>query len=247
MGLISTVHGRRKYVVQLEVHQFGGVELPVEKLRAIFLEGSLGSGASREVAETLQRIASNPKEPKYSSIIQRAKEAGSEIWVGDLKHTTLEHLSYVGAAAITSGAVVGALAAVINRRAFLKKLGALAAIIAVHPFTHTEILRRPGDAGGRKASRAIVSVAGKPFSVIDLRNRVMAHQIKKLAEKSSHTNIGASLGVAHADIINMLEKGYELTREEISQIRQRSKGAGDMFRCRYNKTKGRWKVEKYQL
>ena len=75
----------------------------------------------------------------------------------------------------------------------------------------------------------------------------MAHQIKTLAEKSGHTQIGVNVGDGHVDIVNMLEKGYKLTEDEKHQIRQRYKEAGNMMRCIYDKTSGKWKVKKYQL
>ncbi len=246
MGLIRTAHGRRNYVAQLERHGLGEVELPVERLDAIFLEGTDVSKDPRKVTEMLKR---KDLLGKAKSIILRAKKTGSEIWFGDLNTTDKEDNRYYDAEkAVAVGGVIGsAIAAISSRRAFLKTLGVLGGTVAIHSITHEEILNSQGNAKERKISRALISAYGKPFSIIDLRNRVMAHQIKTLAEKSGHTNIGAIVGAAHVDITNMLEQGRELTEAEKQEIRQRYKEAGRMMRCVYDKTAERWRVEKYQL
>lgn len=245
MGIVKVKHGKRNYTVQLEEHYRGKNELPVEKLHAVFLEAHDVPKDPEDVAEILQFHLYG----KTKALAEKAKRAGGEIWLGDLTPTEAEDrnrdLAFTAGTLVAGGAAI--FAALSSRRRFLKTLGVLGAGAALHPFTHFKILDSPGNANDRKISRALTSAYGKPFSIIDLRNRVMAHQIKTLAEKSGHTQIGVNIGAAHADITNMLENGRELTEEEKKEVRQREAEAGCMFRCRYNKTEGRWKVEKHQL
>ncbi len=248
MGIISVRNKSRQYSVQLEIHSQHRVELPIEKLHAVFLEttGVHGNNA-REVAINLQKWGGSTGE-----IIERAKASGTEIWFGDVERNLIERITsglliavplvpvFVQAVRTTTKA---------SRRDFLK-LGAVTAIGLAAPsiplFAGNN-LAEPGDANNRTASRAIVETYGKLDPTAFVRNAIIADKVKALAERTGHTKIGLQLGSLHAGITDLLKADKALTEEQRSKIAARGSNALKMFRCKYNKKTEEWQVQEHSL
>ncbi len=246
MGIINVRNKGRRYSIQLERHTDQRVELPIEKLHAVFIEtvGTHGNNA-REVAIKLSLWGGSTGE-----IIERAKASGTEVWFGDVAEKSIESIT---SRLLRLGPLAPAFIQVFKtpkratKRDFLK-LGLFSAIgigVAGTPLLAGTNLTEPGDAGNKTTSRAIVETYGKLDPAVFVRNAIIAHKVKALAEKTRHTKIGLTVGALHASITNLLEADKVLSREQLSKIAERGPNALKMFRCKYNKKAGEWQVQEH--
>ncbi|MDP3742531.1 MAG: hypothetical protein Q8R15_04410, partial [Candidatus Micrarchaeota archaeon] len=136
-----------------------------------------------------------------------------------------------------------------TRREFLKGMGALlgTTVIGGSPIIAKTLLSRKGDASQRRIPMAVAKSSTRIDPLVYVRNAIMCHKIKALADKTGHTKIGLLVGAGHVDMVNLLEQGAALTAEQRTEIASRGPDALKMFRCIYNKQAGRWRVEEHSL
>ncbi len=258
MGIITAKRGNKKYTIELELHGQRRTELPIEKLNAVCLETG---GAHPKSAQKIEKLLNEQEavwesdsdymdKDKSSGIIKRTKKNASEIWLTDVSPTILEQLISLGI--LTTSSVAGAFLGVkamekVSRRRALHLLGGITTLIATARYPHSILLSREGDASKRRVSGLVEKIHGKIDPVIYFRNLVMAHKIQALAEKTGHQNIGILVGAGHVGIADLLKKGEALTEEQRAKIAERGPDALKMYRCIYDKTAGKWKVEEHSL
>ncbi len=251
MGIINVRNKSRLYSVQLNTHAEERVELPIEKLHAIFIEttGTHGDNV-KEVAMHLLDWGGATGE-----IIERAKASGTELWFGDVAEKPIERIVTTllrggPAAALAVGVFSQAIKkSRMTRRDILKLgTGAVTGIsISGAPLFAGRNLAKPGDASNRTVSRAIAETYGKLDPMVFVRNAIIVDKVKALAEKTGHTKIGIRLGSLHAGITNLLEADRVLSREQRSKIAARGSNALKMFRCKYDKEAAEWQVQEHSL
>lgn len=112
MGLLHFQAGNRRYAFELDNHESKrGTELPVEELHAIYLESNgahpSGKHAKYQLEDNLNylhtfwagdsrmQLFKGPVR-RVKEIIARAKQNGTEIWLGDLELTQKEEDSLAG-------------------------------------------------------------------------------------------------------------------------------------------------------
>ncbi len=247
MGIISVQHGKRKYTIELESHDQDQSELPVENLHAIFFEG--GSRQPKNADEMLDKLKSKGKYlgEKYAELIERAKNNGTEVWFGDAINPG--RLILGGASILTSvvaGTKIGQKAATLTRRKFLNYTGHAMMAALLGDLLSMEPLTNKGDVSNRRFSLSNAKHMGSILGT-DMRNALMAHNIKKLAKISGHINIGVSTGSLHAGIADLVAQGREITKDEKQKINNSYPVGKTMYRCTYDKQASRWKVEEHSL
>ncbi|MFH0713325.1 MAG: hypothetical protein V1722_02205 [Candidatus Micrarchaeota archaeon] len=249
MGILPFQSGRRNYLMELDYHgSKRKSELPVEKLNAVFLEtGSIQIRTAKEAKTRLNKTF--PKAgTEYTDywkrtlgVINAAKKSGTEIWLGDPGSSNLElHGSTAVIAASAFLRAAGGLA-------LLGPGGALAAAVSSPAVINGLWLQRSGNAKKRKISRAIISAIGKINPLVVWRNKVIAHKIQILAEKTGHTKIGILVGTGHVGLADHLEKQRMLTPAEMVKAKKRGAQNVKMFRCRFDKGKNEWQVEEHSI
>ncbi|MFH0714113.1 MAG: hypothetical protein V1722_05775 [Candidatus Micrarchaeota archaeon] len=262
MGLLPFQSGNRKYSMELEYHLARTpTELPVEKLDAIFIESSdLHPNNSSEIQRNLNKLdqfwqnkrVKEGAANRVTEIIQRARESGTELWLGDVRLTNIENVlnSLYGPAFILAGGALGeganrALHVKPSRRTFLRIAGlAAGATLTVGPGFW---LSRKGDASRRTISKAITKTTASVNPGVTARNIIMAHKIQALAEKTGHHNIGINIGGGHVGMEDLLKQNIQLTPEARAEIAKRGPDALKMYRCIYNKRESKWQVEEHSL
>ncbi len=250
MGLLTVQSGKKRYIVELEIHPWPRpTELPVKKLDAVFLEGHITSGNLRDVLN-------NPRifHSRFREVIQKAKQSGTEIWLGDVEPTTAEFLTGLGIH--TALGVAGTLAAagavaMMTRRKALRVLfgigGAIGGLAVSTGALNAAMLSRKGAADKRRVSRKIKSATGRIDPVVYVRNAIMSHKIKALAERTGHRNIGVLIGAGHVELADLLQQGAALTPQQRVEIAKRGPEALKMYRCKYNKKTRKWNIEEHSL
>jgi len=260
MGIITAREGKRRYIIELEHHlqrRKPETELPVENLHAIFFEGTGETRQNLEANLSMPESSEVVVEPglfhtkdrKFAHIVKRAKKNGTELWFGDVDPTIQEALASVLVIAGTYAATgaAGSLATgLITRRQALKVLGGMGAMATLALLPPARLITK-GNANDRKISRLIARGEGEITPIAYVRNRIVAHKIKALAEKTGHTRIGLLFGSGHENLSNLLERPQPLTAEERREIAKRGPDALKMFRCIYDRRVGQWKVEEHTL
>ncbi len=250
MGVLEIRNKGKTYLHELEIHTSRRkTELPVEKLGAVFIE-SAGRHLNNKKrlaqrlneSETFWHGEGNEGfEARVRDILQRAKNSGTEIWLGDVKSTEKENRRTLGIdiAALTARTIAGGVLG-----------GPVAAVVCgvCVPRKFSQLwLARKGTANKRRISRQIATLTGKITPTISIRDVVMGHKIKKLSELTNHQQIGILTGAGHVGMADILEKEKPLTEKQRSKIAARGSDALKMFRCIYDKTEGRWRVEEHSL
>ncbi len=188
MGLIHVSRGERKFVLEPEWHGSRKIEMPVERLEAIFLEYPNLKGHGPELiaaylngkADEVQKEAAMQRRAQtHREIINRARRNGTEIWLGDY---TAQHKS----SHITGSKIKTALAAV-------KFWGA-------HFW-----LNRKGDASKRKRSVRAIKKFNKIYPNPEERDSLFASKINHLANVTGFKRIGIRTGSMHVGLTDMLE------------------------------------------
>ncbi len=255
MGVLETKARGKHYYHELEMHGIKrSTELPVEQLNAVFLETS---GFHPTNTQAIERLANEhgrfwyenpPKgtEKRINEILERAKQSGTEIWLGDTAGTSKEHslniAQFLGAAGIRG--IIPAIAGATPGISI--PLGFLCGLCSPHNLS-SYLLSRKGSANNRSISRKYATLIGKIAPPSRMRDLVMAQKIVKLTRVTGHNKIGILTGAGHVGISDILEKEKALTEKQREKIAARSPDALKMYRCIYDKQAERWRIEEHSL
>ncbi len=258
MGIITAREGRRRYTIELEGHlsrRKPETELPVEDLHAIFLESPFSREGLQGLLKEPEAAAGTAgplpfiiKDRKLAHIVRRAEKSGTELWFGDVNTTDAENLasffSSIGVLSLGATAAYGT-AGLMTRRKALKSLAALAGMAAVS-ILPLERLTAKGNANDRRISRFLVREQGQIDPTVYVRNRIIAHKIRTLTEKTGHTKVGLLFGAGHENLSQLLERPQPLTSEQHREIAKRGPEALKIFRCIFDKNAGNWRVGEHR-